>query len=52
MHGEHIGIAQTPLVAISYLVISGILLGCAKFALKASDQAPFAPEEMSEPSPA
>jgi len=50
MHGEHIGIAQTPLVAISYLVISGILLGCAKFALKASDQAPFAPEEMSEPS--
>jgi len=32
MHGEAIGINQTPTVALSYLVVSGILFGCAKFA--------------------
>jgi AGZA family xanthine/uracil permease-like MFS transporter len=32
MHGEAIGVGQTPLVALSYLAVSGILLGCAKFA--------------------
>jgi adenine/guanine/hypoxanthine permease len=32
MHGEAIGIGQTPLVALSYLAVAGILLGCAKFA--------------------
>jgi AGZA family xanthine/uracil permease-like MFS transporter len=32
MHGEQIGIAQTPTVAVSYLVIAGILAGCAKYA--------------------
>ncbi len=32
MHGEAIGIGQTPLVAVSYLGVAGILLGCAKFA--------------------
>ena len=32
MHGEQIGIGQTPTVAVSYLVVSAILLGCAKFA--------------------
>jgi len=32
MHGEQIGIFQTPTVAVSYLIISGILAGCAKFA--------------------
>jgi adenine/guanine/hypoxanthine permease len=32
MHGEQIGIAQTPTVAVSYLIIAGILAGCAKFA--------------------
>jgi AGZA family xanthine/uracil permease-like MFS transporter len=31
MHGERIGIAQTPVVAVSYLIVSGILLACAKF---------------------
>jgi AGZA family xanthine/uracil permease-like MFS transporter len=31
MHGEAIGFGQTPLVAISYLGVAGILLGCAKF---------------------
>jgi adenine/guanine/hypoxanthine permease len=32
MHGHAIGIAQSPLVAISYLLMGGVLLGCAKFA--------------------
>jgi AGZA family xanthine/uracil permease-like MFS transporter len=33
MHGEKIGIGQTPVVAASYLAVSFVLLGCAKFAL-------------------
>ena len=33
MHGEAIGIMQTPLVALSYLVVALILLGCEKAAL-------------------
>jgi AGZA family xanthine/uracil permease-like MFS transporter len=32
MHGEAIGVAQTPLVAVSYLVVAAILLGCARSA--------------------
>jgi len=32
MHGEAIGIGQTPLVAVSYLGVAAIMLGCAKFA--------------------
>jgi len=31
MHGERIGIAQTPVVALSYLIISGIFMACARF---------------------
>jgi AGZA family xanthine/uracil permease-like MFS transporter len=33
MHGEAIGIAQSPLVAASYLIIAGLLLVCAKSAV-------------------
>jgi AGZA family xanthine/uracil permease-like MFS transporter len=32
MHGEAIGIGQTPTVAFAYLAMAGILVGCAKFA--------------------
>ncbi|MEC5399106.1 hypothetical protein [Uliginosibacterium sp. H1] len=32
MHGEAIGIAQSPAVAFSYLVVSGVLGACAKYA--------------------
>ncbi len=32
MHGERIGVGQTPVVAVSYLVVSVILAGAAKFA--------------------
>jgi len=31
MHGEKIGIGQSPIVAVSYLIVSVVLAGCAKF---------------------
>ena len=33
IHGEAIGVGQTPLVAISYLGVAVILFGCAKYAV-------------------
>ncbi|MDB6052542.1 MAG: hypothetical protein JWN25_65 [Verrucomicrobiales bacterium] len=35
MHGEKIGVAQTPILALSYLVMGGILMACSKFAVVA-----------------
>jgi AGZA family xanthine/uracil permease-like MFS transporter len=32
MHGEKIGIAQSPTVAVSYLIVAGILFACARYA--------------------
>jgi Permeases len=32
MHGEAIGLGESPIMALSYLVVSGVLFGCAKFA--------------------
>jgi AGZA family xanthine/uracil permease-like MFS transporter len=32
MHGEQIGVAQSPVMALSYLAIAAVLMGCAKFA--------------------
>jgi AGZA family xanthine/uracil permease-like MFS transporter len=46
MHGEQIGIAQTPTVAVSYLVIAGILAGCAKYATVPAKSAEKEPEEI------
>ena len=43
MHGEAIGINQTPTVALSYLVVGGVLVACAKFATVEA-QAPEAEE--------
>jgi AGZA family xanthine/uracil permease-like MFS transporter len=40
MHGEAIGIGQTPLVAVSYLAVAGILAGCGKFARTSTDSVP------------
>ena len=34
MHGEQIGIAQTPRVAVGYLLIAGIFAACSKYALQ------------------
>jgi AGZA family xanthine/uracil permease-like MFS transporter len=33
MHGEAIGIGQTPVVAVAYLSVAVVLFGCSKFAL-------------------
>ena len=44
MHGERIGFAQTPAVAVSYLIVSGILFACAKLVVVAPKPAE-APEE-------
>ncbi len=35
MHGERIGIGQTPVIAVSYLAVSVIMAACAKFAVVA-----------------
>jgi len=45
MHGERIGIAQTPIVALSYLVVSGMFFGCTRSVSVSSKPA----EEMSGP---
>jgi len=47
MHGEAIGVGQTPLVALSYLGVGAIMLGCAKFA-KVEAKAPEAHEHHHE----
>ncbi len=33
MHGERIGVAMSPVVAIGYLAVAAILFGCAKFVM-------------------
>ena len=43
MHGEKIGFMQTPVVAVSYLIVSGILIACAKFAVVAPKPAEEVP---------
>jgi len=35
MHGEKIGVMQTPVVAVSYLIMAGLFAACAKFAVVA-----------------
>lgn len=31
MHGEHVAIGQNPSLALSYLLVAGIMAACAKF---------------------
>jgi adenine/guanine/hypoxanthine permease len=53
MHGEKIGIGQTPVAAVSYFAVSLILVSCAKFATvtaKATvETADHAPAGLPEP---
>jgi len=49
MHGEKIGIAQTLPVAAGYLLFSGVLFGCAKFATATAPQPVHAAEESGAP---
>jgi AGZA family xanthine/uracil permease-like MFS transporter len=51
MHGEMIGVAQTPTVAVSYLAVTFILLACAKFAVVAPKPAEAHHGEEEESSP-
>ncbi len=50
MHGHAIGIAQTPLVAASYLIMGGVLFACAKFATVSAPAPEPAHEEEELPS--
>jgi adenine/guanine/hypoxanthine permease len=43
MHGEAIGIGQSPVVALSYLSVAAVLVGCAKFASASARPAELAP---------
>jgi hypothetical protein len=45
MHGEKIGIGQTPIVAISYMIVAILFAGCARFVVVAPKMA----EEIVEP---
>jgi AGZA family xanthine/uracil permease-like MFS transporter len=45
MHGERIGIGESPVVAASYVLIAGIFIGCAKLAVVAPKPAEE-PEEV------
>jgi AGZA family xanthine/uracil permease-like MFS transporter len=40
MHGEAVGIGQTPMVAVAYLLIAGFLFGCRKLAVADATAAP------------
>jgi AGZA family xanthine/uracil permease-like MFS transporter len=33
MHGDRLGIAQSPTVAASYLIVAGVLMAASKFAV-------------------
>jgi AGZA family xanthine/uracil permease-like MFS transporter len=52
MHGERIGIGQTPTVAVSYLIIAGIFVACAKFATVTADAVERVPDHHREHVPA
>jgi AGZA family xanthine/uracil permease-like MFS transporter len=52
MHGERIGIGQTPTVAVSYLIIAGIFVACAKFATVSDSVLERVPEHHGEGVPA
>jgi len=49
IHGEAIGVGQTPLVAISYLGVAIILFGCAKYAAVTPKPAESAGHEQLHP---
>jgi AGZA family xanthine/uracil permease-like MFS transporter len=53
MHGEKIGLGQTPVVAVSYFAVSLILVSCAKFATvtakATAETADHAPAGLPEP---
>jgi AGZA family xanthine/uracil permease-like MFS transporter len=49
MHGEEIGVFQTPVVAVSYFGVAAVLLGCEKFAVKTTPPVHDSHEALPEP---
>jgi AGZA family xanthine/uracil permease-like MFS transporter len=49
MHGEQIGLGQSPTVALSYLLVSGMLAGCIRRTLPRSSRLDEAPEAIPPP---
>lgn len=51
MHGEAIGIAQSPLVSLSYLAVGGVLVGCSRYATSSEpvDEAHQGADALPEP---
>lgn len=48
MHGERIGFGQTPMVALSYLMVSAILFACSKLVIVDSESKQGSSEPMPE----
>ena len=49
MHSEAIGLAQSPTVAFGYLVVAGMLYGCARLTMSASQTAPLSDHGLEQP---
>lgn len=47
MHGEAIGIAESPAIAAGYLIIAGVFFGCEKFATVSAPEPPHTQEATS-----
>jgi AGZA family xanthine/uracil permease-like MFS transporter len=52
MHGERIGVGESPVVALSYLIMAGIMFSCAKFAVVAPKVEEMEPSHGAMPVPA
>ncbi|MDB4990988.1 MAG: regulator [Myxococcaceae bacterium] len=52
MHGEAIGIGQSPVVALSYLSVAAVLVACAKYAATAAKPVELEPHHGPLPEPA
>ncbi len=52
MHGERVGFAQSPLIALSYVIVAAFLLSCAKLAAPPAQQESVAHSRPEEPHPA
>jgi adenine/guanine/hypoxanthine permease len=52
MHGEAIGIGETPVVAAAYLAVGAFLFGCSKFATLSASEPELEHEPVAMPEPA
>jgi adenine/guanine/hypoxanthine permease len=51
IHGEKIGFAQSPMVALSYLTVAIVLAACSKFSLPVSDAVKLSAAQAELPEP-